>query len=43
MNIRYRVGLTEAERAQLMAMLSGGKQARMSTLMGIPGGSLFRR
>jgi transposase len=27
MNIRYRVGLTEAERAQLMAMLSGGKHA----------------
>ena len=27
MNIRYRVELTEAERAQLMAMLSGGRHA----------------
>jgi DNA invertase Pin-like site-specific DNA recombinase len=27
MNIRYRVALDEAERAQLTAMLSGGKHA----------------
>jgi hypothetical protein len=27
MNMRYRVELSEAERAQLMAMLSGGKHA----------------
>jgi hypothetical protein len=27
MNIRYRVELSEAERAQLAAMLSGGKHA----------------
>jgi hypothetical protein len=27
MNIRYRVGLNEGERAQLTAMLSGGKHA----------------
>jgi hypothetical protein len=27
MNIRYRVELSEAERAQLMALLSGGKHA----------------
>ena len=27
MNIRYRVELNEAERAQLMSMLSGGKHA----------------
>ena len=31
MNIRYRVELNEAERAQLTAMLSGGKHAARKT------------
>jgi hypothetical protein len=48
MNIRYRVELNEGERAQLTALLSGGKHAarklkRAQILLAADGGSATRR